>query len=417
MTPQRPPSDTPSTPRNRGGRPSTGGRKARLPQAKFFRLVIPRLQQFRDASHATRRDLRQRVVDLLVERQKPRGLTHWTVALETHASGLPHLGILLGYAESIKNSPVRYDYVLKHGDLTHYRRLNRAILEYGRKQDRGLINTFPEDTVAFLEATQRDRQLKKDPYAFLQSVMLRDPLHFNLSDYCLEAGISTKIRGWSGIKGKLRGIQVAAANRQLSNRPGFVPITRQLIQSRLTPRQLVTYDSWGGYAVIVDHLNQVPTHGYHRPHKTRNLFVVGRPNTGKTTLALAVRACTAVYPMGVHNWFPSYRSEVYPLILWNEFNLRTMPYPQLLNFLEGLPIDLQYKGGSVLKYGNQLIYATSNLSLAGHINSRFRQESSRALARDNLAARITEVVVPPGLGLFLLCRLIVGVGRKGDSNK
>lgn len=177
----------------------------------------------------------------------------------------------------------------------------------------------------------------------------------------------------------------------------------------LGPEELILFNSWPGYQSIVDHLNQIVEWNFTRPHKTKNLFLVGRPNIGKTALARVIRRCLSVYSFGVDNWFPRYENHVYPMILWNQFSLRAMPYGQLLNILQGQYTDLPYKGGSTLKTDNQLIYLTSNMTLEQHICSRFKDEKSRELARANLGARITQIIVPRRLDLFLIQKLIVPV--------
>ena len=135
-------------------------------------------------------------------------------------------------------------------------------------------------------------------------------------------------------------------------------------------------------------------------------MLVGRPNTGKTTLARKIRQYVAVYSLGVENWFPRYQNWVYPMILWNQFYLRAMPYQQLLNVLEGEPTDLPFKGGSILKRDNQLVFITSNMSLQQHICRRFKDQETRAMSRATLMVRIDQITIPEDKDLFLLLKLI-----------
>ena len=94
-------------------------------------------------------------------------------------------------------------------------------------------------------------------------------------------------------------------------------------------------------------------------------------------------------------------------MVWDEFNLRTLPYGNLLKLMQGRPMQLPQKGGHAKRADNQLIYMTSNLSLQQHICARFRSEANREHARLNLRARIKEVRVPENHALFILLRLIV----------
>ena len=374
-------------------------------KSRYFRLVVPDLRQY--TSPQALLALKGDTLNLLLQRQG-QALEYYKVATQTHpTTGVPHLDILLLYRRSVLKSLNRFDYLVKHGDLTRYRRLNQAILQYGDKEDTSPLTNMPRDSSTVLRA----KELESDPYQVLERQMLRDPFHFDAIGWVQANGLAGALSrtNWSKAVSLLNRIQQARCNMLLQNKPGFRPIDRALVESRLTSQQLRLFDSWPGYQVIVDKLNQVVTHGCHRPHKTPHLLLVGRPNTGKTALALRVRQFVSVYFMGVSNWFPRYRSEVYRMILWNEFNLRTVPYTNLLNLLQGVPMDLQYKGGSTLKTDNQLIVMTSNLTLTEHIQSRFRAPQSWAHAQANLRARVTQLVVPDHLDLFLLQRLIVTV--------
>lgn len=95
------------------------------------------------------------------------------------------------------------------------------------------------------------------------------------------------------------------------------------------------------------------------------------------------------------------------MLIWDEFDLRTYRYTDLLKLLEGAPMKLPVKGGHVQRADNQLVACTSNLRLAEHISMRFRTQENRAHSRANLGVRFTEVVIPGGHDLFMLTKLIV----------
>lgn len=379
----------------------------RAPQvrSRYFRLVIPDLRDHLDPADLLR--LKGDTLRLLLDRQG-QSLQYYKVAAQTHpTTGIPHLDILLLYRRSVKKSLNRFDYLVKHGHLTRYRKLNQAILQYGDKQDQAPLTNLPLNSSLVLRA----KEVQTDLYSVLEQEMLRDPFYFQPYAWIQanRLGSAVSRTNWSKAVSLVKKLQQARCNLLLQQKPGFRYISRALIQQNLTPDELTLFDSWTGYQTIVDKLNQVVTHGCHRPHKAPHLLLVGPPNTGKTALALRVRRLASVYFMGVSNWFPRYRSDVYRMILWNEFNLRLMPYPNLLNLLEGTPMDLQYKGGSTLRTDNQLVLMTSNMTLDQHVDGRFRTEQSRTLARANLRARVNQVIVPPGLDLFLLQKLIVAL--------
>ena len=382
-------------------------RDAKRVNGKYWRLVIPALEGYGvspEWDSPKLELLKQQTVDKLADEQLKRGLTGWTVAIEPHpGSGLPHLDILLVYSKSVLNGPKRYDYLIKHPNIQKYRTLNRAIVEYGCKSDsRPLSNICIEKTL--LESQIKSGEL----YDIMEDAMVENPFLFNAHQWLNKQDLyraASKIGMYKAIR-IVNDRQQIICNNLLRQKPGIVPITRQLIESRLSPVELKQFDSWSGYQKIVDHLNQIPKWGCHRPHKTKNLLIVGRPDTGKTSLALKIEKWCPVYYKGVSNWFPSYRSGVYTMTLWNEFLLQGIPYSDTLNFLEGTKMDLQYKGGVTCRTDNQLTYMTSNLSLEQHICNRFRSEANRVQSRLNLRARITEVIIPDHLNLFLLFKLI-----------
>ena len=374
---------------------------------KNFRLIIPDLGELSpDIKYGDPRleSFRLNIAEKLFKKQKSRSLEYWSIALEIHPiSKKYHLDILVIYSKRVQNSFKRYDYLIKHGNLTKYRTLNQAILDYNLKEDPNCINNIPKDIMLADKA-----KTKQGLYDLLEKEMLKDPFKFESYLYIHDHNLNKHIinTNWLIIIKQIKIKQEILCSKLLHNKKGFKLITRQLIEEKLTKKELKIYDSWSGYQTIVDHLNQIPTYGYNRPHKTKNLLIVGRPNTGKTTLALQIQKYASVYYKDVSNWFPSYKPEVYHMILWNEFSLKGgTRYPKLLNFLEGTKLDLEYKGGSVLKTDNQLIYMTSNMSLKRHINIKFKYEYDRLLSHNNLSARITEVTIPNNLTLFILCKL------------
>lgn len=367
-------------------------------QGKYLFLTLPKFEVGQEQISR----LKEAVFQLLLQREA-KALEHLGVVREAHRDGSFHLHVYLQYLGRRKLSFRHFDYLPKHPNVQVVRGL-REVLDYLIKED-----SKPLYSRGFNPRYEVDkRRIEREPFALLSEAMQADPVNFKpwqwIEDNNLQVAAS---RGnWPKAISQLRKRQQVLANRLLRSRVGIKQITRQLIEATLSPQELALYDSWDGYSVIVDHLNQVPLHGFQRPHKLKNLMLVGRPNIGKTLLARELRRWVAVYSFGVDNWFPHYENWVYPMILWNQFYLRAMPYGQLLNVLQGEPTDLPYKGGSTLKRDNQLIYITSNMTLQQHICSRFRDPVARDLARANLGARITEVQVPPQRDLFLLLRLI-----------
>lgn len=414
-------------------------------KSRHWRIVIPNLQQYKDATEAQLLQLKQLILQRLhrrpqlptssIKSQFQRGLRYYSIAVQRHANGVPHLDILLIYDQSIQRQLVDYDFLYKHGNITTYRQLNTAILDYNKKQDLAPLSNIPEQTMD-VQIIQKDpvtkeskitkhkvnallqiQQLKADPYLYLQQQMLKNPLHFNLEQYVRKHNLDPYISGWSSIKTKLKDMQTAAANLKLKQKSGFRYIDRHLIESQLSAEQLATFDSWSGYQTIVNYLNQIVTHGGLRKMKTLNLLISGSASIGKTSLfhnpnhqshQNPVQDYVSVYPMGMSTWFPAYRSGVYKLILWNEAKLTSYSYDTILKLLEGSFLDLPVKGGIAPKRDNPLIVMTSNMTLDQMIKIKFGYSNQMMqMAKANLAVRVQNIIVPKNYDLFLLQKLLV----------
>lgn len=414
--------------------------------ASIYRLVISNIQgygTFKSQLIQTKRAsnicpqldaLKSKVLDYLLQHQNRRTVKpkFWSIAWEIHStSGLPHLDILIVFEKNVIVRSTSFNYLIKdlkidqihvdsqrplgHVWVTPYSptKLNKAILDYGFKEDPSVVSNFTQQTKQQLV---RVNKLKLDAYRYLELQMLKDPLHFNLEQYCRKNDLYQYVTGWSSIKNKLKDSQAAAANLALKSKPGFKYIDRAHIQSTLSSSQLKLYDSWPGYQTIVDFLNQTLTYGYKRPLKSMNLLITGPASIGKTSLFQndlndtynCVERYLSVYPMGTKTWWPNYKPQVYKLIFWNEAKLTSYSYDTILKVLQGSKVDLPFKGGSVLKYDNPLVIMTSNLTLEQMIQQKFNySESYRRIARDNLKVRVQNVIVPDGYNLFVLQKLLV----------
>ena len=415
MTPKNPPK---YPPKNLAGRPFLGAnRKILGKQAKsaFWRIVIPSLTQY---NNSTPQELNQLKIDIktkLLEAQTKRQLRYYKIAIQSHKNGDVHLDILIAYTVSIQRRLTDFDYLLKHGNVTTYRRLNEAIIDYGSKQDPSPLTNMPKTSSELVHQLERHVRLKKDPYLFLQNQMKKDPFNFDLAWYATKNDLFAKIKGWTSIKTKLKDSQEATCNLQLQNKPGFKFITRKIIQESLDSKELALYDSWPGYQFIVDHLNQIPTYGTRRPMKTPNLYLYGPAGVGKTSFITqpnhqrptpTVSQLTSVYIMGMRHWFPAYKSHVNNLIFWDQATFTSYAYPTILKFLQGTPIDLPYHGGATKKIDNPLIIMTSNNSLMQTVAIKFPSPEAQEMARDNLKPRINAVHVTSETPLFILRKLL-----------
>ena len=396
---------------------------APVKRSKNLHLVVPNLIQYKDFTTEQFNNLKGDVLQFLRLNQRSRNLQYYSIAVEFHpTSKIPHLDILLIYEKSVQTSYNRFDPLpkhkgknplLKHGDLTFYKTLNEAILNYNFKEDKSPLSNLPGEVKQIINL----QALKDNPYRFLQLIMLQDPLHFNLTQYARLNDLFHHISPWTSIKNKLRDSQIAAANLQLTNKPGFKFITRQIIETQLTLQQLKIFDSWSGYQTIVNYLNQISTYRFRRPSKTMNLLITGPKSIGKSALIWQqyprpqqnpLSFYFSVYPMGMKDWFPQYTSEVYDLIYWNQAKLTSYTYDTILQILDGTPVMLPSKGSSHKKIDNPLIIMTSNMTLQQMIFQKFHSNKKYlAMSKQNLSVRIENVIVPEHYNLFLLQKLLV----------
>ena len=373
-------------------------------QGQNFRWVVPQLPaEIWDRKEAFKTDLLDR---LRLSKTAKKRVKYYSIAIQSHADGNPHLDMLIIFQKNIRITTIQLDFLCqKHGNLTRYRTLNTAILDYGSKEDTPLSN------VQNVQYILNKQEIKTDAYAFLQERMLRDPFGFDLAQYCAENDYFASIQRWPYIKNKLRDHQEAICNKLLRSKPGIRFIDDDLIRSTLTTSQQLLYHSWSGYQQIVDFLNQIPTLGFERPFKTPNLLLVGPPNVGKTSLILEIDKYTSVYPVGTQNWFPKFKNLTYKLIFWDEWFPSMMPWESILMLFQGLPMDLPYKGGSILKRDNQLWIMTHNETLAYQV-TKIRQYMGHECVDRSIAvlrARLTQIIIPANKPLFILQKLIISL--------
>ena len=257
-------------------------------------------------------------------------------------------------------------------------------------------------------------------YQLLREQMIKDPFNFEVFKYCIDNNLDKQIYKASYTKAThlLSKIQQAYCNKLLFQKPGFKLIDRALIECKLTPSELQTFDSWTGYQTIIDHLNQIPHYRFRRPSKTMNLLITGPKSIGKSALIWQqyqtdpsmnpINAHCSVYPMGMKDWFPHYKSQIYDVVYWNEAKLTSYAYDTILQLLDGSPVMLPTKGGGHKKIDNPLVIMTSNMTLSQMIKQKFHYNKAyQQMSKQNLSVRITNVVVPEGYNLFLLQKLLV----------
>lgn len=373
-------------------------------KSQNFRWVVPQLSaEIWENKEQYKTDLLDK---LLTSKTAKKGIKYYSIAIESHADGKPHLDMLLILEKRTDMFLDQLDFLCnKHGNLTKYRDLNTAILDYGNKQDSSLNN------ISNIKTILNEWKLKKDPYAFLSQEMKRDPFNFDLKRFCTQNNYFQKIPGYTNIKLKLRDEQEGYCSLILESKPLFKKITPELITQILTSSEQEEYHSWSGYKTIIKYINDIIQYGYKRPTHTKQLYIVGKSRIGKTSLLQKLEKYCSVYPVGTVNWFPTFNNNTYKLMFWDECRLNMMYREQMLMLFDGRPFDLPYKGGSTLKKDNQLWIMCSNKTLHEQFkkmhynidktNLEYEDEQLNALCN-----RIQELIIPVNKDLFLIQKLI-----------
>ena len=361
-----------------------GGRPKEIPSLKgrHFLLTVPHIGV---TVHA--------VVQALKANEPEWQFLRYAAVLETHkdADDSKHLHLYVGFPSYRRIKLDRFDYLGKHGKLERVRDY-RAVLKYMTKENR------PQSNFDYVEEVMR----KDFPRAV--EILLSQGWHIR-EIYTKYSSIVVS-KNWSGYLRFLAFQKDSEKFRLQLVKPGIRLITNELIKAKLSDQQQLLYFSDPIYPRIVDKINDIVIYGCHRPHKAKALFLSGQPNTGKTTLGLALQARVGTFTFPDDGWWQGYQSNIFKLIVWNQFDLRRLQYPTLLKFLQGLRMDLPIKGSHVTRCDNPLIFLTSNLTLDELICKRFTSQQNRAKARANLGVRIDQINIGRR-PIFFLTKLLV----------
>ena len=366
------------TEKNRGGRPKE---TASMEGRNFF-LTVPHFGGTLDM-----------VLDALKMHQEQWQYMKYAAVKQTHTKDGDkgtHLHLYVSYPKRLRIKLDRFDYLGKHGKLERVRNYS-SVLKYMTKEAR------PRANFDYVQSI-----MQKD---FARAVNILVDQGWTVRQVFLKYEDIVPNKNWQGY---LRYKQHSIESQRIQNevvKPGLRMITPELIKARLSEQEYNQYTSSDVYQKIVDKVNDIVKYGGNRPHKSKALFLTGAPGMGKTTLVLALAKRVGTYSFPDDGWFAGYESDVFKLIQWEQFDLTRMRYPNLLKFLQGLPLNLPIKGSHVYRADNPLIITTSNLRLDQHICARFSSQKNRAHSRANLAARIEQVVVDRPL--FFMTKLLV----------
>ena len=350
----------------------------------------------------------------------------YLICEQMYDSGQPHFHCILTY--DVRKEIISqnfYDYLGIHPNIQTMRNM-KAALQYVYKEDPHPytnMNIAQEQRIAKVSHTS-------SLYDHLYDEMIKDPFNFDPIVYCNMHNLTKQIYKASYTKALhlLKLVQPAYCRQLLRNKPGIKFITPTLIRTLLSEEEFTQYNSDPCYQKIIDHINQIYTypntnHSTKAPLKTKHLLITGLANTGKTSL-IYDHGFRDPYPGLAHyyptyylsvgqRYFPPYSSFDYRLVNWEQFTIDSDIFPKkgynrLLNYLDGSVSALPQKGRPpVQRQDNPKHILTSNRTLTQHIFKTFISPQSRAMALNNLPARIDNVVIPAGKNIHFLRKLFV----------
>lgn len=370
----------------RGRKPkekTDGAQEMKSLQGRHFFLTVPHFQGTLEG-----------VIKSLKENESQWEYLRYAAVLETHDKDVneaTHLHLYLGFSKRSRVKLDRFDYLGKHGQLERVRNYS-LVLKYMTKEN------LPQANFNYIE----DIMQKDFPRAV--QILLQQGMHIRqiYKDYASIAAT----KNWSNYLRFAAYLKESQKILDEMNKGGIRLITPELIKARLSEQEYELFYSSDIYQRIVDKINDIVEYGCERPFKAKALFLVGAPNMGKSTLGKKLQQKVATFTFPDDGWWQGYESDVFKVIIWNEFTLRKISYDTLLKFLEGERMDLPIKGTHVTRSDNPLILLSSNLSLEQHICARFTSEQNRANSRANLAVRIEEVNIGNS-PIFFLQKLLV----------
>ena len=189
-------------------------------------------------------------------------------------------------------------------------------------------------------------------------------------------------------------------------------IDRELIEARLTPEELKCFDSDPQFQTLVDYINRVKKYGSEQVHKQCTLSLVSAPSTGKSSLLCKLAEHYNNYNFPIDGWHrEAYRNHFHSMWTWNEWDLKAIPWQDVLLLFEGFQTDLRVKNSKTVKLDRPMLFLLSNEPYAEHFEKCFARRTSVASYNVRLKAldvRIRELNFGE-TNLFFLQKLLVGV--------
>ena len=335
-------------------------------------------------------------------------IEHLAVVLETHTKDVNkgrHIHVYLSYLKKKYHLSLRHFDFLQNG--VHVERVKNieCVLAYISKENECKANF---DVWRKLLAHSRNMAAK--------TVTRMAELGHDLKDVQSKYSDLLCNLPWETIRRFAHG--AAMSGYDMAKRKGLSQqlrwIDRELIEARLTPEELAIFDSDPQFQTLVDYINKVKKFGSRQIHKECCLSIVSGPSTGKSSLLLKLAEHYNNYNFPIDGWHrETYQNDIYSMWTWNEWDIGSVNWSDLLLLLEGFETDLRIKGSKTVKLDRPMLFLVSNETYVQHFQKRFaylRKKLPRSyeVRQVALSVRIKELNFGKQ-NLFFLQKLCVSV--------
>lgn len=337
-------------------------------QARCVFLTIPIFDQL-DLAY---QKLESKSKELFIER--------FALVLETHADVNKgrHLHVFVQFTKRREIGLKFFDFLGKHGRVERVRSIT-AVLQYINKENvcRASFDVFSV--------------LLNERKTFANTVRHMMINGWSESELIRQYGSIIADKPWStALSFGRKAIAADKVGLRTINR--IRKITRELIESRLTPEELSIFDSDHQFGVFVDYINKILRYGNQQLHKQCCLSIVGKPSIGKSTVVNELKKFFRTYIFPLDGWHTQYDNGIYEIILWNEWDIKLISRSDLLLFTEGEIVDLRVKYTKAIKEDRPMIVLTSNHTYVEQVRRHYAYDIGlRDMCLEALSVRFVEL--------------------------
>ena len=343
----------------------------------------------------------QEVYDKLLAEDK---LEHLAVVLETHTKDVnkgKHIHVYLSYLKKRDLSLRHFDF-LQNGVHVEKVKNTDSLLAYMNKENECKANFDVW------------RQLLGSKRKFAQTLASMIELGYDLDEIQIKYCKELADKPWATVArfiSEVKALKAKPTTKGLSDQLRW--ITRDLIEARLTPKELELFDSDPQFQTLVDYINKVKKFGSRQIHKACCLSIVSEPSTGKTSLLLKLAEHYNSYEVPSDGWHKHYKNHFYSMWTWNEWSFSDISMEEMLKLTEGFSADMRVKGSKTFKEDRPMLFLLCNETWQDKYERRFSYLKRInpyvfRVRREAFSVRIKELNFGKQ-NLFFLQKLFVGV--------